>query len=666
MQASRSVEFTFARKLSWVVRDLLGSSMFLKAAAFLALGITLSCYAGFSCGLTTVIVFLVYLLTGGHRFALVVFKTVPRDLKGLVVLLKLTLGVKYHLRKNTSVSALFQSNVKNYPQKACFVCEDKTWTFEDVENYSNSVANFFHEAGYRKGDVVSIFMENRPEFPCFWLGLSKIGVVGALINFNQRDKAFAHSLNVSQSKALIFGGELSQAVKDVLPLLENNPILYSSGTLATNDITPINLDQRLQKSPTYPPPHTQGSFRDKLFFVYTSGTTGLPKAAIVTHTRFYYMANAIRYFFNISSSDVLYDTLPLYHTAGGILGIGQAFLGGTTVVIRKKFSASQFWSDCAKYNCTIAQYIGEICRYLLLQPFRPEETQHKVRLMFGNGLRPQIWADFQKRFGVKTMGEFYGATEGNCNIVNFENRVGAVGFTTRIAPFLYPVTLIRVDEASGEPLRDRHGMCIHAQPGETGELVGKIVKGNPLREFDGYVNKKASEKKVVQNVFRKGDTAFLTGDVLMMDELGYMYFRDRTGDTFRWKGENVSTSEVEGTIHNVLKLQDAVVYGVEVPGYEGRAGMAAIVDETNSLDLPDLNQALQRALPPYARPVFIRLTKAVDTTGTFKLKKTDLRKEGYNPNTVKDRLYYMNAKAGMFQPVTPQVYRDICDAKIRL
>ncbi|XP_046376251.2 long-chain fatty acid transport protein 4-like [Haliotis rufescens] len=664
MQASRSAEFSFARKLSSVVRGLTGS-MLRKLAAFLALGVTLSCYVGFSCCLTTVIVFLVYLLTGGHRFALVVCRTIRRDLKGLFVLMKLTLGVRYYLRKNATVPALFQNNVKKHPNRACFIYEDKTWTFKDVEKYSNSVANFFHEAGYQKGDVVSIFMESRPEYVCFWLGLSKIGVVGALINFNQRDKAFAHSLNVSQSKGLIFGGELSQAVKDVLPLLENNLSLYSSGSLATNDITPINLDQMLQKSPTYPPHYTQGSFRDKLFYVYTSGTTGLPKAAIVTHTRFYYMSTAIRHFFSISSSDVLYDTLPLYHTAGGILGIGQAFIGGVTVVIRRKFSASQFWSDCTKYNCTIAQYIGEICRYLLLQPFRPEETQHRVRLMYGNGLRPQIWADFQKRFGVKVMGEFYGATEGNCNIVNFENKVGAVGFTTRIAPFLYPVTLIRVDEDSGEPLRDRHGMCVHAQPGETGELVGKIVKGNPLREFDGYVNKKASEKKIVENVFRKGDTAFLTGDVLMMDDLGYMYFRDRTGDTFRWKGENVSTSEVEGTISNVLKLQDAVAYGVEVPGYEGRAGMAAIVDETNSINLADLNQALQRSLPPYARPVFIRLTKEVDTTGTFKLKKTDLRKEGYDPNGVKDRLYYMNAKAGMFQPITQQVYKDICDTKIR-
>lgn len=379
------------------------------------------------------------------------------------------------------------------------------------------------------------------------------------------------------------------------------------------------------------------------------------------------MSYGVNQFYGIGPSDVIYDTLPLYHTAGGILGAGQMILCGATVVIRRKFSASQFWADCVKYQCTVAQYIGEICRYLLAQPHRPEETQHRVRLMFGNGIKPHIWRQFQSRFGVPLIGEFYGATEGNCNIVNFENRVGAVGFTSRIAPWLYPVTLVKVDPVTGEPVRDSQGLCVHVQPGELGELAGKIVKGNPVREFDGYVNKKATEKKILHDVFWKGDTAFMTGDVLLMDELGYLYFHDRTGDTFRWRGENVSTNEVEAVISSQVGLRDAVVYGVNVPGLEGSAGMAAIVDEDSSLDLEALAMALQRSLPPYARPVFLRLLPTVDTTGTFKLKKTELRKEGFDPNAITDRLLYSNPAAqGKYAPLTPAVYADICSGKIRV
>lgn len=578
----------------------------------------------------------------------------------------MTLKVKHHTRAKSTIAKLFQEQVKKHPQKPCFLFEDQTWTFQQVDDYSNKIANFFHESGYRKGDVISLFMENRPEFICFWLGLSKIGVVTALINFNLRQDPLAHCINVSESKGLIFGGEMSEAVKDILPKLPATMRLFCSGRMASNDLMPTHLDQILDRASSYPPPPTEQSFRDRLFYVYTSGTTGLPKAAVVTHTRFFYMSYGITNVYSVRSSDVVYDTLPLYHTAGGVLGVGQVVHRGAVLVIRRKFSASQFWADCVKYNCTVAQYIGEICRYLLAQPFRPEEQQHRVRLMFGNGIKPQIWRQFQERFGVSLIGEFYGASEGNCNVVNFENKVGAVGFTTRLAPFLYPVTLIKVDPQTGEPVRDRNGVCVKAEPGELGELAGKIVKGNPVREFDGYVNKGATEKKILNDVFKKGDQAFMTGDVLLMDELGYMYFHDRTGDTFRWRGENVSTNEVEAVVSNQVGLRDAVVYGVEVPGSEGRAGMAAIVDEDNSLDLAALTGALQRSLPAYARPVFLRLMKAVDTTGTFKLKKTDLRAEAFDPKKTKDRLFYFNSGAGRYEAITASVYADICSGKIRI
>ncbi|KAL4219699.1 hypothetical protein ACF0H5_022269 [Mactra antiquata] len=657
--------FSVARSIRTVAHTFC-NMLALKLIAFFGLGVFLSYYLGWTCMLTTVTVFAVYLVTGGWKFVKVVIKTLPRDLRALSVLLTLKWNVKKYNNTGSSIPKLFQQTVEKFPNKPCFMYEDKTWTFKEVDLLSNSIANYFYEAGYRPGHVVAILMENRPEVVFYWLGLAKIGAVGALINHNLRDKSLLHCIEAGEAQGVVFTQELASALQDISKDLPRDIGLYFIGQGSANVTNAISLNPALDKSPTYCPPAPRTKFTDKLFYVYTSGTTGLPKAAIISHSRFYYMSCAVNSFLQITSEDVLYDALPLYHTAGGIIGVGQAFLRGTTVVIKKKFSASKFWDDCVQYKCTAAQYIGEICRYLMAQPHRSSETQHKVRVMFGNGLQPALWREFQKRFGVEIMGEFYGATEGNCNIINFDNRVGACGFTSMIAPFMYPVTLIKVDE-DNNIVRDSNGVCVRAKPGEPGELVGKIVTGDPLRQFDGYVSRKASDKKVATDVFKKGDMAFLTGDVLIMDEYGYMYFRDRTGDTFRWRGENVSTFEVETTISKTIKLNDAVVYGVEVPGSEGRAGMAAIVDPDNQINLVELNAALQKSLPSYSRPLFIRLMrKAADTTGTHKLKKTTLQAEAFNPNIITDRLFYMNTKTGHYESLTPQIYQDICDRKLRL
>lgn len=659
--------FRVARFIRTIVKGNSVMDVFLKCGLLFLLGAFLSFYLGWSCLATTLTVFAVYLVTGGWRFAKVVCFTIKRDLRALHVLLTMKWNVRKYHRTGSSIPKLFKATADKYPKKTCFIFEDKSWTFQEVDQYSNAIANYFYEAGIRQGNVVAIFMENHPNLVFYWLGLAKIGAVGALVNYNLRDKPLLHCLEAANAQAFVFGSEMTGAVRDVVGDLSQGTQLYMTGQGPVEGLRAVLLDPLLEKSPTYPPPTPTGiKFTGRLFYVYTSGTTGLPKAAIISHSRFYYMSFAVNRFMELESGDVLYDPLPLYHTAGGIIGVGQAFLRGTTVVVKKKFSASRFWDDCVQHNCTAAQYIGEICRYLMAQPHRAAETQHKVRIMFGNGLQKAIWEDFQKRFGVKIMGEFYGATEGNCNIINYDNTIGAVGFKSMILPFVYPVTLIKVDKDTNEIVRDKNGVCVKAKPGEPGELVGKIVTGDPFREFDGYVNKQATEKKTARDVFRKGDMAFLTGDILIMDWKGYMYFRDRTGDTFRWRGENVSTTEVETAISKIVKLQDAVVYGVEVPGTEGRAGMAAIVDENENLDLSQLNAALQRTLPPYARPLFIRLIKEADLTGTFKLKKTTLRDEGINPNVVKDRLFYMNSKTGQYESLTDIVYRGICDGKIRL
>ncbi|TTA69396.1 Long-chain fatty acid transport protein 1 [Bagarius yarrelli] len=525
-----------------------------------------------------------YLGSGGWRYLYVAVRTARRDVHGVMVLLRVKLALWRHLRNGSTIPSIFAQTVARQPDKPALVYEatGETWTFSELDQLCNGVAQWALSQGWGSGDVVALLMESRPLQVALWLGLAKIGIESALINFNLRRDSLMHCLEVSGARALVFGAELVD---------------------------------------------------DRLFYIYTSGTTGLPKAAIVVHSRYYRMASFGYYSFGMKPDDVLYDCLPLYHSAGNIIGVGQCLINGLTVVVKKKFSASRFWEDCIKYNCTVVQYIGEICRYLLSQPVRPSERQHRVRLAVGNGLRPSVWEAFTQRFNIKQIGEFYGATECNCSIANMDGKVGSCGFNSMILPhvYVYPIRLVKVNEETMELVRNKDGLCVPCQPGEPGLLVGKINQQDPLRRFDGYANQEATKKKIAHNVFKKNDSAYLSGDVLVMDEMGYMYFRDRSGDTFRWKGENVSTTEVEGTLSSLLGQTDVAVYGVAVPGVEGKAGMAAIADSTGSFNCEYFLREVQKTLPPYARPVFLRISPQVDTTGTFKIQKTRLQKEGFDP-----------------------------------
>ncbi|ESO09479.1 hypothetical protein HELRODRAFT_109692 [Helobdella robusta] len=612
-------------------------------------------------------VFLTYTVTGGWRFLRIVWYTWRRDLKGLTFLIYVSVLLKWYRKTGVTVVTLFDKTTKKNPDKKAFITIDgRSWTFREVNEYSNAVANYFYDQGYRKNDIVAVFMESRPEFVMIWLGLAKIGVISALINFNLKHEALAHCIKVSGARSLIFGSELCEVVKESYHLLPTNIILYISGMYQTNNIQAKHLDNILKDYSKLPPRVTHKTFfNEKLIYIYTSGTTGLPKAAVVTHSRFYYMARSIFHFYKMTADDVIYGTLPLYHSAGGVLGVGNVLISGCTMVIRKKFSASKFWIDCRDHGCTVAQYIGEICRYLLVQPASVNDTNHKIRLMFGNGLRPQIWLEFKNRFSIPQIGEFYGATESNANIVNIDNTPGAIGFQTRIIPSVYPVTLIKVDLITGELIRDKYGRCIRCQPGEPGELVGKIVSGKPLRSFDGYADKEANKKKMARDIFKPGDCYFMSGDILEMDEFGYMYFRDRTGDTYRWKGENVSTSEVEAIISNIIHLTDTTVYGVEIPGTEGRAGMVAVADPNRTLDLQLLSREVKKTLPSYARPVFIRVMSQLNMTSTFKLKKVEYRMEGFNPDIIADDLYYLNVRSNSYDQLNSDVYNGILNGTIR-
>lgn len=602
-----------------------------------------------------------------------IYVTFPRDFKCIKAFLIYKFIMAMWQRKQWTFAEVFQTVVEKHPNKPALVHDEQTLTFQEVEDHSNRIANYFKSQGLKRGDAVALFMEGQPEYVAIWLGLSKIGVVTALINTNQLKDILIHSIDTAKSKAIIYGAELADALQEITSSekVKGTP-LYVCGTHRRQNakIVPqsVSLDDELPKVSKESPTQDikQNKPTDHLAFIYTSGTTGLPKAAVMTHLRAMFMAISARYQTDITADDIIYTTLPLYHTAGGLLGIGQCLLGGTTIVIRSKFSASNFWKDCIKYNCTVAQYIGEMCRYLLAVPEKPEDTQHKVKMMIGNGLRPQVWEPFQKRFHLERICEFYGATEGNANLMNAEGKVGAVGYIPYIARPFYPVGLIKCDPETCEPIRDQNGLCIPCKEEEPGILIGMIKESRAESHFNGYADKTASEKKVLRDVYSKGDSAFNTGDILIKDKLQYFYFKDRTGDTFRWRGENVATSEVEDALSKIVQLKDAAVYGVEIPNVEGKAGMAAIVDTENSLNLKQLTEGMKKSLPSYARPLFIRTIREVPMTGTFKLKKTDLQSEGFNPNKVKDPLYFMDPSSNEYILLTKAVYQNIFDGKVRL
>ena len=367
------------------------------------------------------------------------------------------------------------------------------------------------------------------------------------------------------------------------------------------------------------------------------------------------------------ATDRMYDCLPMYHTAGGVVATGAVLIKGGSVVIRERFSAREFWDDIVRWDCTLFQYIGELCRYLLNSPPNPKERTHRLRLACGNGLRPEIWGQFKRRFKIPKIIEFYAATEGNVSLFNFEDKEGAVGRLPWWIAMRFPTKVVRFDVEHQQPVRDAQGFCIECGPDEAGEVIGKIMKeaSKPGQRFEGYAAEGETDKKILRDVFVKGDTWFRTGDLMRRDANGYFYFIDRIGDTFRWKGENVSTTEVEEVLGQFDGVLEANVYGVQVPGRDGRAGMAAVVAR-ETLNLTALHDYLTRNLPEYARPVFLRIREEIDVTTTFKQKKIDLVQQGFDPATVKDPIYFNDLQRGAFVRVDPQLYAWINSGGVRL
>ncbi|XP_059940057.1 long-chain fatty acid transport protein 5 isoform X1 [Mesoplodon densirostris] len=461
--------------------------------------------------------------------------------------------------------------------------------------------------------------------------------------------------------------DLRENLEEVLPKLqaENIRCFYLSHSSPTPGVRALGA--ALDTAPSDPVPadlRAEIKPRSPALFIYTSGTTGLPKPAILTYERVLHISGLLT-LCGVTADDVVYTVLPLYHTMGLVLGVLSCLELGVTCVLAPKFSASCFWDDCRQHGVTVIQYVGEVLRYLCNTPQRPEDRTHEVRLAIGSGLRAEVWETFQQRFGPIQIWEVYGSTEGNGGFVNYPGRCGAQGKTSCFLRMLFPFELVQYSMETEEPVRDSWGLCVPARPGQAGLLLTQVLRHQPFLGYRGP--REHTERKLVKNVRRPNDLYYNTGDVLALDDEGFLYFRDRLGDTFRWKGENVSTREVEGVLSLVDFLQEVNVYGVPVPGCEGKVGMAAVqLAPGQAFDGQRLYQHVRTWLPAYATPHFIRIQGALEITSTFKLVKSRLVREGFNVGIVADPLYLLDNQARAFRPLTPDIYQAVCEGAWRL
>uniref|UniRef100_A0AAQ6A701 long-chain-fatty-acid--CoA ligase n=1 Tax=Amphiprion ocellaris TaxID=80972 RepID=A0AAQ6A701_AMPOC len=540
--------------------------------------------------------------------------------RDLVFLLRvIRYGVRLELFKLTSsvctVLDRFTQQAQRIPNKPFVIYDGGVHTYRDVEQRSNRLANVFLEKVHlRKGDCVALLMSNEPDFLCVWFGLAKVGCSVAFLNTNIKSKSLIHCFNCCGAKTLIVGSDLAECLDGVLTsLLEDNIQVWTMKSQSEHTHMHTLLD-KLDAASDQPVPaalHATTSLKSPTLYIFTSGTTG------------------------------------------------------ATCILKKKFSASQFWNDCRTHNVTIFQYIGELCRYLCNQPKTEVDKVHKVRMGVGNGLRQDVWREFHSRFGNIKMCEVYGSTEGNLCFMNHIGKIGTVGRSNFFYRLLFKYDLVKYDMVKDEPVRDQYGFCQPVQKGETGLLLSRV---GILSPFFGYAGSKhLTEKKLMRNVFVKGDTYFNTGDLMAEDQGGFICFRDRVGDTFRWKGENVATTEVMETLGLVDFIQEVNVYGVEIPGHEGRAGMAAIILRPGLVfDGKKLFEHAMRDLPAYARPLFIRLQEVMEMTSTFKQQKFQLVQSGFNPSTISDPLFVLDYQQKSYIPLTDLIYQSIITGERKL
>lgn len=569
----------------------------------------------------------------------------------------------FSLDSTETIAAQLRDQALRIPDHTFLSFDDQRYTYAAANALVNQHANAYRALGIGAGDVVALLMENRPEFLWHYFGLHKLGAVASLVNTHLQADALAHAVRICEPKRIAVGSEvwarLSRVIDQIRPDARAITDVDIEPGSAFDEASLSRWNERLRDASRDEPRVEATRLREQAAYIYTSGTTGLPKAAIVRHERCFRAARVWSSFaFRFQPGDVLYNCLPLYHANAILLATGSVITAGVSMALSRKFSSSRFWDEVRAARATSFIYIGELCRYLINNPPLASDRDHAVRTISGNGLRPDIWRKFQRRFGVSHIAEFYAATESNAITLNVFGLVGSVG------PMVPGMRLVRWDETTQDFVRDARGRLQSARVGEPGLMLGKI---RPRAEFEGYQDRSASEQKIIRNGFKPGDAWFNTGDLLRVDGLRHLYFVDRLGDTFRWKGENVATSEVQEHLAKWDPIAEVSVYGVPVPGTEGKAGMAAVVLRNgHPLDVEGLREHVVSGLPGYARPVFVRVLKALDKTSTFKLKKGDLQREGYDPHNVRDALYFLRPDTGRYVELGADLFAEIHRGQLRL
>ena len=544
----------------------------------------------------------------------------------------------------TSIGKVFQERAARYGDRVFIRFGAEKLTYAEANARANRYAAALAADGVGRGDVVGIMLRNSPDAVLLMLAAVKCGAVAGMLNYHQRGEVLAHSIGLLDAKALVAESDLVDAIKD-------------SGADVDGLVTLEDFREQAADKPTdNPRSASQVQARDTAFYIFTSGTTGHPKASVMTHHRW---LRALAAFgglgLRLKADDTLYCPLPLYHNNALTVAVSSVINAGGTLALGKSFSASKFWDDVIEMEATAFIYIGEVCRYLLNQPPKDTDRAHKVRVIAGNGLRPEIWDQFTKRFGIGRVAEFYAASEGNTAFINIFN----IPKTTGISPL--PLAYVEYDAETGEPVRDENGRVRKVPAGQPGLLLSPV---NRLSPFDGYTDKEASERKLVRNAFKEGDVWFNTGDVMSPQGMGHAAFSDRLGDTFRWKGENVATTQVEAALGGDGGVEECTVFGVEVPDTGGRAGMAAIkLRDGAEFDGKALAKTAYDNLPGYAAPLFVRIVESLETTSTFKSRKVDLRKQGYGPD-VKDPLYVLKGRDEGYVPFYDDYPQQVADGKL--
>lgn len=579
---------------------------------------------------------------------------------------------KFRNQPRCSLGLYIEEIASEQPNKLMLIFEGKEVTWGEFNGLANQLAHLFRKQGVKQHDCVALFMTNRIEYLACVVAASKLGAVAGLLNNNVRGPILFRCIQSISPSILVVGEELISSYKTIDDdLLQQYPEL---------DIIQVNDDAIVDEqnavgsivfnahdnafATSNPEGSCPGRINEPSCYIFTSGTTGLPKAALFQTRR---VRGAVEGFgrlaMGMQPSDRIYLTLPLYHATGLIISLGCLIAGKCSIVLRRKFSVSEFWPDVVKYQANSFVYIGEICRYLANNSFAESELNNPVTKCIGNGLRPDVWHSFKNRFGIKKIIEFYASSEGNSAFLNAFNKDCTIGFCT------VPFELVKYDVRNDAIVRDNEGLCIPVDQGEPGLAVIEI---NEDAQFLGYTDKKENRKKIIKGVKALDDSYFSTGDLLKEVDVGFTFglkhlqFVDRLGDTYRWKGENISTTEVSDVMGGFDNVADACVFGVELPKTDGQAGMLVVelIDKESEFDSQAFSHYLSSILPHYSWPVFVRIIDKMPTTSTFKHIKLSLRQQAFHLERCIDPIFFLMPGTQDYHPLDRDFYQKIMSGEV--